>query len=188
MRSTIEREWCLLFVNDGRPTWNPGNTLVERIPVQNRDDMLQRASEICTNIQFGEFDASCKIELNRRWHNTQEYFINYVAWSSVGWTCPHLLTSIESVLQANDLLDDSLSCLDEDDHNRLTQCLAEIAQRAIFDGYDGSSELRLGLIEWLQQWSGSESDELAELVRETRVMRGASPYVEEDVDWVTEGF
>jgi len=188
MTLTIEREWCLLLVNNGRPIWNTGNPLVARIPVQDRNYIMERASEIGTNLEFGDFNDSCKIEMNQRWVCPKEYFTNYLAWSCIRWNCPHLLISIASVLQANNISGDSLSCLDEDDRSNLSQCLAGKAQSAIIDGYDGSLELRLGLIEWLQQWSGSESDELAELVRETRVMRGVSPYLEEEVDWVKEGF
>lgn len=188
MLPTSEREWVLLFVDDGHPTWNPGNDFVQRIPVENRDSMMQRTVEICRSFEFGDFNDSSKIEMNQRWLNPQELFINMLAWSTIEWNTPHLLTSIECVLQANNIPSDSLSCLHEEDRSHLTRRLAEIAKNSIIDGNDANSGLRVGLIEWLQDWSGSESDELVELVRETRLLCGAAPYAEEDVDWVAEGF
>jgi hypothetical protein len=188
MISTIEREWCLLLVEDEQPIWNPGNALTGRIPAQDRDYIIERASEICTTLEFSDFNDSCKIEMNQRWVCPKEYSINFLAWSCIKCRCPELLISIASVLQANNIPDDSLSCLDEDDFSRLTKRLVEIATSAIIDGNDKREALRLGLIEWLQQWSGSESDELVELVRETRVMRGVFPYLEEGVDWAKQGF
>jgi len=115
MLSTIERQWVLLFVEDGCPAWNPGNPLVGQIPDQSRDFILERASKLCGTSEDVELSVWEEFTMNGRWLNPAENIINCLAITYIGIRFPHVLASIEGVLRDCRLPADSLTCLDGDD-------------------------------------------------------------------------
>ena len=100
-----------------------------------------------------------------------------------------LWATVDSELESAGLGRGALACLDDEDQCSLASFLASAAIFSLRNCEDVRETLRVKLVEWLQDWTETNEDNLAVLVRLARSIcplrqRGE----EESVNWSNEGF
>ena len=76
---------------------------------------------------------------------------------------------------------------DEGNHYNLASSLAAAATQALRNGWDARESLRERLVEWLQDWTETDEENLATLMGLAQSM-SPSRHQEEAVNWDEEGF
>jgi hypothetical protein len=100
-----------------------------------------------------------------------------------------LWATVERELEWAGLRRGRLACLDDDDQGDLVSVLANAAILSLRNGGEDLREtLRDELVEWLQDWTETDEDNLAILVELAQSMCGAEEATTGSDDWCRDGF
>lgn len=183
-----ERPWCLCDVGDDGLRLNYGHPLIWHLLDDMREELVTDVAEFMDSMACVEqewidsSDAEAK-----RWQSPLEFLVNNWAW---GWMERHpewMEATVDAVLSSAGLAPQGLAYLDEGDHYNLASSLAAAATQALRNGWDARESLRERLVEWLQDWTETDEENLATLMGLAQSM-SPSRHQEEAVNWDEEGF
>lgn len=166
---------------------NEEHVLVRRLTPDQRAELVAKVKEVETHMRYIEVDWVDPSELEaQRWRSPLEKCVNLSAWGTVESHPEWIDADAEAVLASQGLPSSALACLDEDDQYRLGVTLAKAAVAAFKNGWDVIERLRETLMEWLQDWTETDEEDLQALVVLAKSMSGHKE--QKAGNWVTEGF
>jgi hypothetical protein len=167
---------------------NYGHPLVNHLSGDRREELVTDVAEFmdCMACVEQEWMDSSDPE-TKRWQSPLEFLVNNWAW---GWMERHpewMEATVDAVLVSAGLAPQGLECLDQADQYSLVSSLAAAATQALRSGWDVREGLRERLVEWLQDWTDTDEENLATLLGLAQSM-SPTRHQEEVTTWDQEGF
>jgi hypothetical protein len=171
---------------------NENHPVIQSLSEDERAILLAETIEYREAIGYIDYDWADPLSAEaQQWRTAMEYLVN--SWLRE-WLRQHsdwLWATIDDVLVSAGLPREALDCLDDDDQVSIESLLASVAMFSLGNGTDVKQALQDELVEWLQDWTETDEDNLALLVELAQSM---CPSRAEDQpailcdDWHKEGF
>jgi hypothetical protein len=188
----MTRPWCMCNVTEHGIELNENHPVIQSLSEDERAILLAETIEYREAIGYIDYDWADPLSAEaQQWRTAMEYLVN--SWLR-GWLRQHsdwLWATIDDVLVSAGLPREALACLDDDDQVSIESLLASVAMFSLGNGTDVEQAIQDELVEWLQDWTESDEDNLAVLVEMAQSM---CPSRAEDQlailcdDWHREGF
>jgi hypothetical protein len=183
---TDERPWCICISDDKGVRMSETHPVTARLGADERENVLRAGHGIASILGTDWHEDTSEYE-RRRWNSPWEMLLNAHAWNQIRQSFPEALGGdVADALEAANLPRSALRSLDAYDTVCLRNALADAALSAYRTGCDVVDAVQQKLIEWLQDWTEADTDDLAELVRLVRRMT-CTDCDRCGVNWIGEG-
>ncbi|WP_164102241.1 hypothetical protein [Candidatus Laterigemmans baculatus] len=196
MRSEVAKrwQWRLVFL---APEQEEGQIneecwLVRQLGSQQMEQLRGLVQAVLADVRLQVLDLTDGVLPGAKgWQSVEERLLNRVTWAHLAeHHSEYMGAAIGDVLRSEALDPNALQCLDDEDQCHLIQALVDMAMVALEIGANISLLLTGCLTDWLQDWTESDSTDLASLVALAQEM--CSPRLPRadlgSVNWAEVGF